>query len=162
MSGCFNRGMRRSRSEKSFNIAEDIGSEDASIKVQGNIPVIAERSMYRNNRREGHDSIGTTSPAQDFYLAEGTSAYGFTTYVLVQNPNDSDAQVTLTYMTPSGAKPQAPFTMGANSRRTVRVNDQLPANTNVSTQVHGSRPIIAERAMYWGAAHLSVRPCTPL
>ena len=37
--------------------------------------------------REGHCSIGTTAPASDYYLAEGTSAWGFTTYVLVQNPN---------------------------------------------------------------------------
>jgi hypothetical protein len=29
------------------------------------------------------------------------------------------------------------------------VNDQLPPNTDVSTKVDGSKPIIAERAMYW-------------
>ena len=39
--------------------------------------------------------------------------------------------------------------MPANSRKTVRVNDTLPPNTDVSTHVHGSQPIIAERAMYW-------------
>src|SRR5659263_730154 len=31
----------------------------------------------------------------------------------------------------------------------MRVNDQLTPNTDVSTQVHGSAPIIAERSMYW-------------
>jgi hypothetical protein len=31
------------------------------------------------------------------------------------------------------------------------VNDQLPTGTDVSTHVHGTAPIIAERAMYWGA-----------
>ena len=47
--------------------------------------------MYRNNRREGHDSIGTTTPATDYYLAEGAVGYdsGYTTYVLVQNPQSS-------------------------------------------------------------------------
>jgi hypothetical protein len=137
----------------SYSMASDIGNKDASIKVTSDIPVVAERSMYRNNRREGSCSIGATAPATDYYLAEGATGYdvGFTTYILVQNPNDSDTQVTLTYMTPAGPKPQAPFTMGANSRKTVKVNDQLPANTSVSTQVHGSKPIIAERAMYWGA-----------
>ena len=136
-----------------YIMAADIGAADASLKVTSDVPVVAERSMYRNNRREGSCSIGATAPATDYFLAEGATGYdvGFTTYVLVQNPNDSDAQVTLTYQTQSGPKPQAPFTMSANSRRTVRVNDQLPANTNVSTQVHGSKPIIAERAMYWGA-----------
>jgi hypothetical protein len=37
----------------------------------------------------------------------------------------------------------------ANSRKTIRVNDQLPPNTDVSTHVTGSAAIIAERAMYW-------------
>jgi hypothetical protein len=39
--------------------------------------------------------------------------------------------------------------MDPNSRKTVRVNDMIPPNTDVSTQVHGDRPIIAERSMYW-------------
>lgn len=136
------------KSRKSFSMQEDIGNKDASIKVEGNVPVIPERAMYRNNRREGHDSIGTTSPAQDFYLAEGTSAYGFTTYVLVQNPNSEPSDITVTYMTSTGPQPQAPFTMQPNSRKTIRVNDVLP-NADFSTKVHGTKPIIAERSMYW-------------
>ncbi|MHB8894855.1 MAG: hypothetical protein ACYC99_06710, partial [Candidatus Geothermincolia bacterium] len=141
-------------SRASYDMAKDIGSHDASIKVTSDVPVIAEGSMYRNDRREGSCSTGASASATDFFLAEGATGYdvGFTTYVLIQNPNDSDVSVTLTYQTPSGAKPQAPFTMAANSRKTVRVNDQLPVDTNVSTAVHGSKPIIAERSMYWGAA----------
>lgn len=135
-------------SRKTFFMADDIGSADASIKVVSNLPVIPERAMYRNNRREGHDSIGTTTPAQDYYLAEGTSAWGFTTYVLVQNPNNSVTSVTVTYMTKDGPVGQAPFNMPPNSRKTIRVNDVLP-NVDFSTKVHGNQPIIAERAMYW-------------
>jgi hypothetical protein len=63
-------------SRQSFNIANDIGSHDASIKVESDVPVIPERAMYRNERREGSDSIGTTSPATDYYLAEGTTNSG--------------------------------------------------------------------------------------
>ena len=136
-------------SRKSYNMADDIGAKDASIKVTSDLPVIPERAMYRNNRREGHDSIGTTAPASNFYLAEGTTDWGFTTYVLIQNPNASDTDVTVTYMTNSGPVPQATFTMPGNSRKTIRVNDVLPAS-DLSTQVSGSQPIIAERAMYWG------------
>ena len=139
-------------SRRTYNMADDIGNHDASIRVYSNIPVIPERAMYRNNRREGHDSIGTTSPATDYYLAEGTTAYGFTTYVLVQNPQDTPTDVTVTYMTPQGPSVQPTFQMPANSRKTIRVND-IPevSNTDLSTAVHGSQPIIAERAMYWGA-----------
>ncbi len=139
-------------SRKTFNMADDIGARDASIKVTSSIPVIPERAMYRNSRREGHDSIGTTSPAKDFYLAEGTSAWGFTTYVLIQNPNNVPSDVTVTYMTPGGPKPQAPLHMDPNSRKTIRVNDVAGVqNTDFSTRVHGTKPIIAERSMYWGA-----------
>jgi len=134
---------------ESYNMADDIGAHDASIKVVGDIPVIPERAMYRNNRREGHDSIGTTAPASNFYLAEGTTAWGFTTYILVQNPQDTPTDVTVTYMTNSGPVTQQPFNMPENSRKTIRVNDVLP-DTDLSTQVHGSQEIIAERAMYWG------------
>jgi len=161
-------------SRATYNMASDIGSHDSSIKVTSDIPVIAERSQYRSNRREGSCSIGTTAPASDYFLAEGTTAWGFTTYVLVQNPQDSPTDVTITYMTPGGPKTQPVFTMPPNSRKTIRVNDIKPSagdpidvsNTDLSIQVHGSAPIIAERAMYWNngtgeACHDSIGLSSP-
>jgi IPT/TIG domain len=145
-------------SRGSFNMKEDIGAKDASIQVTSDVPVIPERSMYRNNRREGHDSIGTTSPSLTYYLAEGTTGYGFTTYILVQNPNDTDANVTLTYMTSDGPQPQPAFAMKAKSRKTIRVNDTLKSK-DFSTLVTGDKPIIAERSMYWGAGTRSGEAC---
>ena len=136
-------------SRATFNMADDIGKKNASIKVESNLPVIPERSMYRNNRREGSDSIGTTTPA-DSFLAEGSTSHGFTTYVLVQNPNDSETTVNITYMTTTGPTPQVPFILPANSRKTIRVNDVLP-DADFSTIVDADKPIVAERAMYWGA-----------
>jgi hypothetical protein len=155
-------------SRASFSMANDIGQKDASIKVTSNVPVIPERAMYRNDRREGHDSIGTTTPATDYYLAEGATGYdvGYITYVLVQNPQNSPNNVSLTYMTQNGQVAGPSFQMPANSRKTIRLNDQLPLNTDVSTRVHGSKPIIAERAMYWNngtgeACHDSIGMSAP-
>jgi|BarGraNGADG00312_1021997.scaffolds.fasta_scaffold06469_2 hypothetical protein len=42
--------------------------------------------------------------------------------------------------------------MAGNSRKTIRVNDAHPG-TDLSTQVHGSKPLIAERAMYWNTGY---------
>lgn len=137
-------------SRRTFNMADDIGPADASIMVESDVGVIPERAMYRNNRREGHDSIGTTQAATEYLLAEGTTDWGFTTYVLVQNPNSEPATVTLTCMTQEGPSPQPAFVMPANSRKTVRVNDILPGE-DLSTLVHADRPVIAERAMYWNS-----------
>jgi hypothetical protein len=152
-------------SRASFNIAEDIGAADASIEVQSDVPVITERAMYTPGRREGHDSVGTTAASDDFFLAEGTTAWGFTTYVLIQNPNRSAANVTLTYMTGEGPREQPPVSLPPNSRKTIRVNDTLPPS-DFSTMIHSDRPIIAERAMYWDngtgrACHDSIGVASP-
>ena len=152
-------------SRRAFSMADDIGARDASVKVTSDVGVIPERSMYRDGRRQGNCSIGATAPANDFYLAEGTTAWGFTTYVLVQNPNPEPADVTVTHMTPSGAGAAPAITVPANSRTTLRLNDTMPG-TDLSTRVSGSLPIVAERAMYWDtgtgeAGHSSIGVSAP-
>jgi hypothetical protein len=138
-------------SRSSFSMKDDIGEKNAAMKVESDIPVVAERSTYRNSRREGQNSVGMNLPGSSIFLAEGSTAWGFTTYILVSNPNDGDANVTLTYMTPGGPVAQPSFVMPPLSRKTVRVNDSLP-NSDVSTTVTSDRPVVAERAMYWTTA----------
>jgi Family of unknown function (DUF5719) len=150
-------------SRVTYNMADDIGAADASIEVTSDIPVIPERSMYdywtlesasvgleagTRVRREGACSIGSTTPSTDYFLAEGTTAWGFTTYVLVQNPNKAEATVTLTYDTGTGPITDAAFTIPPESRKTVRVNDLHP-DMDLSTHVHADIPIVAERSMFW-------------
>lgn len=147
------------RSRTTYNIADDIGAYSASISVSSSDPVIAERATYRNNRREGHESIGATFASKTFYLPEGTTGWGYTTYVLVQNPNNAAAQVTLTYMTASGPVQQDPFTMAPKTRATVDVNSQL-SSMDFSTKVSATQPVVAERAMYWTTASGSVCHCS--
>ncbi len=143
-------------------MADFIGAKDASIKVTSNVPVIPERAMYRNNRREGHDSTGTAQAASDYYLAEGCTGFGFTTYILVQNPQETPTDVTIYYQTASGPVAGPAFQMPANSRKTVCVNDTttIPGDDpSFSTRVHGSQPIIAERAMYWNGGPDNAQVC---
>ena len=49
-----------------------------------------------------HDSIGTSQPADTWYLAEGATLGGFETWVLVQNPNPTTTQANITFMTDTG------------------------------------------------------------
>jgi virginiamycin B lyase len=148
-------------SRATFDVSTDIGNKDASIRVTSDVPVIPERAMYRNGRREGHDSIGTMFPTRDYFLAEGATGYAssFETYVLVQNPQNSPTDVAITYQTGGGPVAGPNFTMPPNSRRTILVNDQLPPNTDVSTHVAGNQAIIAERAMYWNGGPDSAQVC---
>jgi len=136
------------KSRATFNMASDIGSADASILVESNIPVVAERAMYRYSRSEGHSSVGVTSPSKDFYLAEGCTGWGFKTYILIQNPQGEKNEAQITFQTQGGEVKHAPLTLEPLSRKTICVNDILP-DSDFSTHVTSNLPIVAERAMYW-------------
>jgi hypothetical protein len=135
-------------SRYSINIADDLPARDMSIQVVADQRVIAERSMYWDGMRGGHDSIGTNSPARHWYLAEGSTDWGFDEWVLLGNPNTTAARVQLTYQTPTGPVPQAPVTVPAQSRVTVHVNAALP-NKDVSVEAESNTGIVVERSMYW-------------
>ena len=139
-------------SRKTFNVADTVpGTWSVSTKVTSNAPVIAERACYGNNRTWGHDSIGVSAPANTWYLAEGCTNTGFESWVLVQNPNSQETLVTLTYMTPGGPVDGPSEVLPAHSRKTYNIADYVPWEWQVSTEVVGSRPVIAERAMYGDA-----------
>ncbi len=76
------------------------------------MPVIPERAMYRNNTQRGPRLHRHHRPGQRLLPGGGATGYdvGFTTYVLVQNPNDSPTDVTVTYMTGirTGGRPLLP------------------------------------------------------
>ncbi|MBU4173752.1 MAG: hypothetical protein KJ686_02450 [Actinobacteria bacterium] len=81
----------------------------------------------------------------------------------MQNPGGSTADVTLTYMTPSGAVEGPSLELDPNTRQSVNVADTLDNVWSVSTKVTSNQPVIAERSMYWNtpgvyrqAAHDSI------
>jgi len=138
-------------SRKTFNVADTVKNEwQVSTRVDSDLPVIAERSMYGGNRNWGHDSIGVTGGANQWFLAEGCTGTGFETWVLVQNPNDRSADVALTYMTATGPVKGPSVPVPANSRQTFNVGKDVPNNYSVSTEVSANIPVIAERSMYGG------------
>ncbi|MBU4301754.1 MAG: S8 family serine peptidase, partial [Actinobacteria bacterium] len=135
-------------SRYSINVSDDLPGEEMSFEVVANRRVIAERSMYWYGKRGGHDSIGTNSPAREWYLGEGSTDWGYDEYILLENPGDAAANVDITYMTPEGPDPQPAVSVPAGSRVTVHVNDELP-DRDVSAKVTADRGIVVERAMYW-------------
>jgi hypothetical protein len=141
---------------ESIHLDELDGLEDTDVstRVSSNEPVVAERAMYfdyQGTRAGGHDSIGTTSPGNTWYLAEGYTGGEFDTWVLVQNPGTEDAQVTLTFQLPPGrdADPYS-FTLPAGTRESIHLDELVGLeDTDISTKVGANVPVVAERAMYF-------------
>ncbi|MCG2796390.1 MAG: S8 family serine peptidase, partial [Actinomycetia bacterium] len=135
-------------SRYTINVRDDLPNEEMSFEVVANRRVIAERSMYWDGMRRGHDSIGTNSPARDWYMGEGSTNWGYDEYILLENPGEVAANVDITYMTPEGPEPQPAVSVPAGSRVTVCVNEDLPGR-DVSAKVTADRGIVVERSMYW-------------
>ncbi|MFH1150332.1 MAG: hypothetical protein V1748_07650 [Actinomycetota bacterium] len=127
--------------------------------------VVVERAMYfaRGNNGDGHNTIGATCAREYWLLAEGYTAQGFDTWVLLMNPNMVAVNVRCTFMVPEGEPVVREFEVAPRSRLTVPVDEiEGLEQTEVSTKVQvlgpvegGGRqaacetPIVAERAMYF-------------
>jgi hypothetical protein len=116
------------------------------------LPVFCERPMYigtGDGKRGATCSIGSSTPAPEWYLPEGTTRPGFDEWVTVMNPNGVGINVRATFHTPAGVAGSVTFYMVPHSRGTVHVNDHVP-NQDVATMVTclEGYGILAERPMY--------------
>lgn len=129
----------------------------ATVVSTNAVPVIVERAMYLNTGGlpfgAGHESAGVTSTGTSWFLAEGATGPYFDLFVLVANPSPQAAQVLATYLLPGGATIEKTYTVEANSRFTIWVDqeDAALADTAVSTTIASTNGvgIIVERAMWW-------------
>jgi P pilus assembly chaperone PapD len=94
-------------------------------------------------------AIDLTAIPSVWYFAEGYTGAGFDEYITIQNPGPTDANVAVTYYTPSGPPQVRPHHVPANSRYTIYVNHDLGAGQENSFMVASDEPVICERPMYF-------------
>jgi len=134
---------------KTINVADAVpGAWSVSTRVQSSSPLVVERAMYGDGRTWAHASGAVREPATAWDLAEGSTAGGNQTWVLVQNPQTQKALVELTYMTPKGPVQGQAAWLAPHSRQTFFASDVVPDAWEVSTHVKSNRPVVVERAMY--------------
>jgi hypothetical protein len=113
----------------------------------------AERAMYFGSPtfNAGHESKGAIQPSRTWFLAEGATGSFFTTFLLIANPGDTLANVTLTYMREGGGQVTKVKSIPASSRLTINLalEDATLAATAVATAVSSDVPVVVERAQYW-------------
>ena len=126
------------------------------------MPVIAERAMYFGSTPTrlwsgGHESPGVSQASTSWFHAEGATGAFFDTFILLGNPQDDPANVTLDFLLESGETVTVQRDVPAKGRVTVPIeaedDPRLQAGA-VSTVVTSDRPIVSERSTYWsGDAH---------
>jgi uncharacterized repeat protein (TIGR01451 family) len=129
----------------------------AVIESTNGVPIIAERAMYLDQPGRalgaGHESAGVTSPATQWFLAEGATGTYFDLFILIANPQTTDAAVQADFLLSSGQVITKTYTVPASSRFNIWVDLADPdlADAALSTRITSTNgvPIIVERAMWW-------------
>jgi hypothetical protein len=144
--------------------APELAATDVSGVITSTLPIIVERAMYLSRPNEpfsaGHESAGVTAPSETWFLAEGATGPFFELFVLIANPNSTTSNVAIDYLLPDGTTLTKDYTVGANSRYTIWVDEeQFPTGSgnkalqtaSVSMRVRSTNavPIIVERSMWW-------------
>lgn len=152
------------------NYPAELGSAEFSTVVESltpGQPVVAERAMYFDPSstgsgfaRSGHDALGVSDASKTWYFAEGftggNAQTAFETFLLLANTNDNATTATVTYQLDSGQTVTRDYPLAPNQRLTVwvdqegRVADARLKAASFGMTVTANRPIVAERAMYWG------------
>ncbi|MDY6796452.1 MAG: DUF5719 family protein [Actinomycetota bacterium] len=130
-----------------IHVDDILPDAEVSTRIESDLPVVAERAMYFNGGKAGHDTIGVTSTSSFWYLAEGYTGGDFDEWVLVQNPGDDTVTLSVHLQTQEQGEVIIPYLVGPRSRFTIHVDDILP-DAQVSTFIESDRPVVVERAQY--------------
>ena len=129
----------------------------ATVRTLDGQAIVVERAMYLDTQGQlfgaGHDGVGATAAATEWFLAEGSTGSFFDLFVLVANPDTTPATVEFRFLLSNGEEVIRTRTVGSRSRDTVWVDLEDPrlADAAVSTVVRSTNGvgIIVERAMWW-------------
>jgi hypothetical protein len=138
-----------------------LANTDVSAAIAASAPIIVERAMYKGaGFAAGHESAGVTEPSTRWFLAEGATGPFFDLFILLANPSGRAADVRVDYLLSTGATYSKQYTVPAEGRFTIWVDDEVIPNGSgqrpldnvaVSTTVTSlnDTPIIVERSMWW-------------
>jgi len=140
------------RSRFTVNVNNDVARQhDVSACISSELPIVVERPMYflyNSIIDEGSNAMGVCKPGSSWYLAEGCTRAGFEEWICLMNPGEETAQVALRFMLEDTSQREHVVSVPPGTRVTVKVNDIVGPEHDVSCEVMSDRPVIVERPMY--------------
>jgi hypothetical protein len=139
------------------NGIDELAGRDFATTFMSTQPVVAERAMYWGSPWHGGTaSVGVTGGWHAWLFAEGAAAPNFETFYLILNGNSTPITVRGAFFEESGFTHVRHYTIPANSRSTVYLNQELGLVGGVAAQFDSSpdTPFAVERAVYWGVGRV--------
>ena len=134
---------------------ESQGGVSTVVTSTSAVPLVVERTMFWDASGYGsHGGTAVDGPRTRWLFAEGSEGF-FNTFVLLANSGSTASKVTLTFLREGSTPFTRVVSVPPTSRVTVAANG-IPelVGQSFSIVVDATAPIIAERAMYFGAARL--------
>lgn len=97
----------------------------------------------------GHDALGWPAASGKAYFAEGTTRNGFEEYLLLRNPGQDAAVVSVSYQFPEGKPTVQDLVLEPWAGAAICVNDVVGPGKDVSVAIESTPGIIAERQVYF-------------
>jgi len=137
-------------SQTEINIADVLPDwSSISAVVTSDVPVVAQLSTYWNAGASTTTSMGVTTPATTWYVAEGTTTSGFETWLVVQNPGEADANVTITHIGEGDQHPGPTLKVAPMTHSKFNMADTFPDQSHFTTVVTSDLPVVAAQSMTW-------------
>lgn len=151
------------RSRRSIDVNAALTANSVSTVVESlSGRIVAERSMSNSNDglKGAHAGKQTPEPRDRWYLPEGSTLGGTTTWILISNPADEAVEITATFLTGAGAVDGPKFSIPPLTRKSVRANDFV-SSYDVATEIVASGGVLAERATYLAHSGLAGSTASP-
>jgi hypothetical protein len=126
---------------------QDVPGASFSTKIVSDQPVVVERTVYLASGA-GHGTIAAPSTSQTWYLAEGSSQEGVESWLLIQNPGRSRAEVKLIYLREEGPPIEQRTTVRAGSRSAINAREAV-SGERFGLRIEADEAVVVERAMYF-------------
>jgi hypothetical protein len=150
------------RTRTTINLSlEHASLKDAAVatRVESSLPILSERSMYwpgpADTWHEAHNSFGDTATDTKWALAEGRAdgPQFHQTYILLANPGNQAATVTVAYLRETGGPVQKQYVVPSFARFNIDVAAMVPelSNEAFGAFIQSTQPIFVERSIYSNA-----------
>jgi len=130
----------------SFDANDVLPTAGFATAVTSDLPIVVERSMYFSDGG-GHGTIGVKTPGKTWFLAEGDTRKGFDTWILMQNPNATVANVAVTFIRETGEPVVAYYALDGQTRLSLHA-DQVVSNARFGARIESDQAIVVERSVY--------------
>lgn len=123
-----------------------------AVVLESTAPLAVKRTVEwcdsRSGMIAGHDSPAILRPSKTWYLAEGYNSENHATYLVLFNPGETKASVTLTCIRSEGEAVRKTVILPPQKRLSLVTKAWIPQG-GFSVIVESDVPILLERTMYW-------------